>query len=398
MIEKDRNAGKRGFTTRAMRTSVDLGEAHPASVPLYQSATFTFDDPEVLADLIRKGKDAGFVYTRWHNPTRAALEQIVADLEGGERAVSFASGMAAISTTLASLVEAGDHVVASPDLYGGSFSLLTKILPRWGIDVTVAESHRVEDLLAAFHPETKVCYTETIGNPTVSVTDLEALGRGCRERGVRLVVDNTFASPYLCNPLAYGTDIVVHSTTKYVGGHSDLTGGIAVGSQDLLHDVREMSIDLGGVAGTLDAWLALRGLQTLALRMERHSATAQTLAEMLEGHEKVSRVWYPGLASHPDHAVASRILRGFTGMLSFELVGGMDAGRNFQEALEVALVGPSLGGVHTLVVHAASVTHTQLTPEERTARGITDGLVRVSVGIEDSEDLLDDFERALEKA
>src|SRR5918992_2844884 len=301
-----------GFTTRALRTEVDRGDGRPLSTPIYQTATYSFDDPEVLAELIRKGKDAGFVYTRWHNPTRAALEQIVADLEGGERAVSFASGMAAISTALGSLLKAGDHVVASPDLYGGSFSLLTKILPRWGIDSTLATSHRVEDLLDAFRPTTRVCYTETIGNPTVSVTDLEALGKACRERGVRLVVDNTFASPYLCNPLAFGTDIVVHSSTKYIGGHSDMTGGIAVGSQDILQEVRELSIDLGGVAGALDAWLALRGVQTLALRMERHCATAQTLAEMLEGSEKVARVWYPGLSSHPDHDVAGRILPGFS--------------------------------------------------------------------------------------
>ncbi|HEV2906298.1 MAG TPA: aminotransferase class I/II-fold pyridoxal phosphate-dependent enzyme [Actinomycetota bacterium] len=389
---------ERGFTTRAIRTKVDVGEAQPASVPIYQTSTYTFEDPEVLADLIRKGKDAGFVYSRWHNPTRAALEQILADLEGGERAVSFASGMAAISTALGSLLKAGDHVVASPDLYGGSFSLLTKILPRWGIDSTLATSHRVEDLLNEFRPETRVCYTETIGNPTLSVTDLRELGGACRERGVRLVVDNTFASPYLCNPLAFGTDIVVHSSTKYIGGHSDMTGGVAIGSGDLLHEVRELSIDLGGVAGPLDAWLALRGVQTLALRMERVCSTAQTLAEMLEAHEKVSRVWYPGLPSHPDHDVAGRILRGFSGMVSFELEGGMDSGRNFQEALELALVGPSLGGVQTLVVHAASVTHTQLTPEERLARGMADGLVRVSVGIEDPEDLLDDFERALGKA
>jgi methionine-gamma-lyase len=389
---------ERGFTTRAIRTKVDVGEAQPASVPIYQTSTYTFEDPEVLADLIRKGKDAGFVYTRWHNPTRAALEQILADLEGGERAVSFASGMAAISTALGSLLKAGDHVVSSPDLYGGSFSLLSNILPRWGIDSTLAKTHRAEDLLNEFRPETRVCYTETIGNPTLSVTDLRALGEACRERGVRLVVDNTFASPYLCNPLAFGTDIVVHSSTKYIGGHSDMTGGVAIGSHDLLHEVRELSIDLGGVAGTLDAWLALRGVQTLALRMERICATAQTLAEMLEAHEKVSRVWYPGLPSHPDHDVAGRILRGFSGMVSFELEGGMDSGRNFQEALELALVGPSLGGVQTLVVHAASVTHTQLTPEERLARGMADGLVRVSVGIEDPEDLLDDFERALGKA
>ncbi|HET6770977.1 MAG TPA: aminotransferase class I/II-fold pyridoxal phosphate-dependent enzyme [Actinomycetota bacterium] len=389
---------ERGFTTRTMRTRVDLGEAQPASVPIYQTSTYTFEDPEVMADLIRRGKDVGFVYSRWNNPTRAAFEQILSDLEGGERAVSFASGMAAISTALGSLLKAGDHVVSSPDLYGGSFSLLTKILPRWGIDSTLAPSHRVEDLVAAFRPETKVCYTETIGNPTVSVTDLAALGKACRERGVRLVVDNTFASPYLCNPLGYGADIVVHSATKYIGGHSDLTGGVAVGSHDLLHEVRELSIDLGGVAGILDAWLAIRGVQTLALRMERICSTARVVAEMLEAQEKVSRVWYPGLESHPDHEVAGRVLRGFSGMISFELSGGMDAGRNFQEALELAGVGPSLGGVQTLVVHAASVTHTQLTPEERASRGVTDGLVRVSVGIEDPEDLLDDFERALGKA
>jgi methionine-gamma-lyase len=393
-----RDAGKQGFTTRSMGPWVDLGEARPASVPIYQTSTYTFDDPEALADLIRRGKDAGFVYTRWHNPTRAALEEVVAELEGAERAVSFASGMAAISTVLATLAEAGDHVVGSPDLYGGSFSLLTKILPRWGIDVTIAESHHAEDVLSAFRPTTKVCYLETIGNPKMSVTDLEAVSRACRERGVVLVVDNTFASPYLCNPLAFGSDVVVHSTTKYIGGHNDLIGGIAAGGTEILGEVREMSIDLGGVAGSVDAWLALRGVQTLALRMDRHCATAQTLAEMLEEHPKVSRVWYPGLPSHPDHDVARRVLRGFSGMLSFELAGGLDAGRNFQQALELALVGPSLGAVRTLVVHAASVTHTQLSREERELRGITDGLVRVSVGIEDAEDLLEDFERALEKA
>jgi methionine-gamma-lyase len=267
------------------------------------------------------------------------------------------------------------------------------------VEVTFADSHRAEDMLSAIRPETKVAYTETIGNPRMPVPDLEALGRGCRERGVKLVVDNTFASPYLCNPLSLGAAAVVHSTTKYMGGHSDLTGGIAVADRETMRDVREMSIDLGGVAGPFDAWLALRGLQTLALRMERHSSNAAALAEVLEGHEKVSGVWYPGLRSHPDHQVAARILlRGSSGMLAFELAGGLDSGRRFQEALEVALVGPSLGSTHTLVVHPPTVTHTQMTSEEREAQGITDGLVRVSVGIEDSEDLLDDFVRGLEKA
>jgi methionine-gamma-lyase len=390
---------RRGFTTRSLRADVDLGPARPVSTPIYQSATFAFEDPEELAELIRQGKDAGFVYSRWHNPTRAALEEVVADLERGDRAVSFASGMAAISTTMAALVRAGDHVVTSPALYGGTFALMSKVLPRWGVEVTFAPSHRAEDLLEATREGTKVAYVETIGNPRMPVPDLEALARGCSDRGVALVVDNTFASPYLCNPLTLGATVVVHSTTKYVGGHSDLTGGIAVGDRETLLEVRETSIDLGGMAGPLDAWLALRGLQTLALRMERHSANALALARMVEEHDAVAAVWYPGLPSHPDHEVARKVLpKGFSGMLAFELAGGLEAGRRFQEALEVALVGPSLGSTHTLVVHPPTVTHTQMTAEERRAQGITDGLVRVSVGIEDPDDLLDDFARALGKA
>jgi cystathionine beta-lyase/cystathionine gamma-synthase len=387
-----------GFTTRAMRTEVDLGGARPVSIPIYQSATFGFDDPEELADTIRRGKDAGFVYSRWHNPTRAAFEKVVAELEGGPRAVSFASGMAAITTTLATLLKAGDHLVSTPRLYGGSFSLMTKILPRWGIESTLAESHRADDLVAALRPDTRVCYAETIGNPTVPVTDIEALARACSERGVRLVVDNTFASPYLCNPLALGASVVLHSATKYIGGHYDLTGGVAVGDDDTMHAMREMSIDLGGVGNAFEAWLALRGLQTLALRMDRHCESALALARALDEHPKVERVWYPGLPSHPDHDVAARMLRGSSGMMAVELEGGLDAGRRFQEALELAVVAPSLGGTRTIVTHAASVTHTQLTSEERHAVGISDGLVRVSVGVEDVEDLIEDFTRALEKA
>jgi methionine-gamma-lyase len=387
-----------GFTTRAIRWETDPGDARPVSVPIYQTATYAFEDPEVMADLIRRGKDSGFVYTRWHNPTRDALERVVADLEGAERGVSFASGMAAITTTLASLVEAGDEVVTSPDLYGGTHSVMTKLLPRWGVDVTFAASHRAEDVLAAVGPRTRAVYAETIGNPRVSVPDLDALGRGCADREVPLVVDNTFASPFLCNPLALGAAVVVHSTTKYLGGHSDLIGGVAVGGREAMGPVREMSVDLGGTAPPFDAWLTIRGIQTLELRMRRHCSNALALAQMLENHPKVTRVWYPGLASHEDHAVARLLLRGPSGMLSFEVAGGLDAGRRFQRALEVAHVAPSLGGVHTLVVHAASVTHTQLTTEQREEAGITDGFVRVSVGIENPRDILEDFDRALEKA
>lgn len=390
---------ERGFTTRSLHTEVDLGDAKPASVPIYQSSTFSYDDPEGLADTIRQGKDAGYTYTRWHNPTRAALEQVLADLERGERAVSFGSGMAAISTTLAALLKAGDHAVSSPSLYGGSYSVMTKLLPRWGIETTLAATHRVEDMVAAFRDDTKLCHTETIGNPSCPVPDLEALAAACNERDIVLVVDNTFASPYLCNPLVFGADVVVHSTTKYLGGHSDLIGGIAVGRDDLLGEVREMSVELGGIPGPFDAWLVLRGIQTLALRMERHMENALALARMLEAHEKVERVWYPGLTSHPDHELAARMLpKGAGGMLSFELTGGLDGGRRFQETLEVALVAASLGATHTLATHPPTVTHTQLTPEQWQGLGISDGLIRVSVGIEDEADILEDFERALEKA
>jgi methionine-gamma-lyase len=389
---------ERGFTTRALRNLIDLGEARPVAAPIHQTATYSFDDPEVLAETIRRGKDAGFVYTRWHNPTRALLEEIVADLEGGERAVSFASGMAAISTVLAALTRSGDHIVSSPALYGGTHSVMTKILPRWGIEVTMTPLPRAKDLVAALRPGTAVCYVETIGNPTLPVPDIEVIARACRDNGTRLVVDNTFASPYLCTPLALGADVVVHSATKYLGGHFDLTGGVAAGTNDLLGDIRELSIDLGGVGNAFESWLILRGVQTLALRMERHCATAMALAEFLEAHPKVDRVWYPGLPSHPDHDVAGRVLRGFSGMMAIELAGGFEAGQRFQEAVELASVGASLGGTRTIICHAASVTHTQLTSEERRAVGISDGLVRVSVGIEDSTDVIEDFERALEKA
>ncbi|HVE92605.1 MAG TPA: aminotransferase class I/II-fold pyridoxal phosphate-dependent enzyme [Actinomycetota bacterium] len=392
-----------GFTTRSLRWGPDegrrdLGPAEPVAVPIYQASTFAFPCAEELAEIIRSGHDAGYVYSRWHNPTRAALESVVADLEGAGAAVSFSSGMAAITTSLAAVARSGDHVVFSPDLYGGSFAVARKILPRWGVRTTIAGSHRAEDFVAAMEDGTVACFAETIGNPTVSVPDLSALGAECRSRGVRLVVDNTFASPYLCNPLSLGADIVAHSTTKYLGGHHDLIGGVACGSRELMDEVREMSVDLGGTASPFDAWLALRGTATLALRMERHCSNALQVAGYLEGHPKVARVWYPGLPSHPDHRTAMSMLRGFGGMLAFELADGLDAGRRFTEGVRLAKMAPSLGGVHTLVIHAASVTHTQLTPEERASAGIGEGLVRVSVGIEDPEDLLHDFEQALKSA
>jgi len=368
------------------------------SVPIYQTSTFRFETSEDYAETI-SFRRPGYTYTRGYgNPTLLAFERLLAELEGTESGFSFASGMAAVHTVVTSIAQAGDRIVASNELYGGSFSLFTKVLPRYGIEVTFVSPHDPEAVAGAL-PDAVLFYVETIANPTVTVADLETLGSMCRANGVPAAVDNTFASPYLCNPARFGFDHVIHSATKYIGGHHDLTGGVVATTEDGMRRLRDMAIETGGTMAPLEAWLALRGLMTLELRMERHSRSAQSLAEFLEGHVKVERVHYPGLASHPHHEVARRLLpRGFGGMLAFEIEGGVEAGMRFCDALELAWIATSLGGTYTLVGHAASTTHRQMDPVARRAAGIADGLVRVSVGLEDVEDLIEDFERALEKA
>lgn len=398
-----------GFTTRAVNppgdgsgdspTSSSATASVPSSVPIYQASTFAFDDPEELGRAIAGPKDESYVYSRWNNPTRAAFERAVANLEDAEAAVSFSSGMAAVASTLIALTSSGRHVVASPDLYGGTFSLATKLLPRLGVVVTRARSHRVEDLVEEFVDNTEICYVETISNPTMSVTDVPRLAKECEARGIKLIVDATFTSPYLSRPIAQGATVSLHSATKYIGGHHDLVAGVASGSKVVMATVRDVSLDLGGSGSPLDCWLAIRGLATLGLRMERHQSNALALAQFLSAHARVAEVWYPGLANHPDHEVATHTLDGFGGMLAFELpsdgAGDIAAGRSFLQKLRVAHIAASLGGIRTLVVHPASVTHTQLTAEQRAASGISDGLIRVSVGIEDRVDLLEDFTQAL---
>jgi methionine-gamma-lyase len=368
------------------------------SVPIFQTSTFRFDTSEDYAETI-SFRRPGYTYTRGYgNPTLLAFERLVAELERTESGFSFASGMAAVHTLVTSIAKAGDRIVASNELYGGSYSLFTKVLPRYGIEVTFVNPHD-PDAVAAVLPDAVLFYAETIANPTVTVADLEALGSLCRASGVPAAVDNTFASPYLCNPARFGFDHVLHSATKYIGGHHDLTGGVVATTEDGMRGLRDMAIETGGTMAPFEAWLALRGLMTLELRMERHSRSAQTLAEFLEGQAKVERVHYPELPSHPHHEVARRLLpRGFGGMLAFEIEGGVEAGMRFCDALELAWIATSLGGTHTLVGHAASTTHRQMDPAARWAGGVADGLVRVSVGLEDVEDLIEDFERALEKA
>ena len=388
---------RRGFTTRAIHVPPPPMDQETPSVPIFQTSTFRFATSEDYAETI-SFRRPGYTYTRGYgNPTLLAFERVMAELEGTESAFSFSSGMAAVHTVVTSLARAGDRIVASNELYGGSFSLFTKILPRYGIDVTFVSPHD-PDAVAAALPDAALFYVETIANPNVTVADLEALGAVCRASGVPAVVDNTFASPYLCNPARFGFEHVIHSATKYIGGHHDLTGGVVATTEDGMRRVRDMAIETGGTMGPLEAWLALRGLMTLELRMERHSRSAQALAEFLEGHAKVERAHYPGLASHPHHEVARRLLpRGCGGMLAFEVGGGVEAGMRFCDALDLAWIATSLGGTHTLVGHAASTTHRQMDPAARRAAGIADGLVRVSVGLEDVEDLIEDFDRALEK-
>lgn len=373
-------------------------EQDTPSVPIFQTSTFRFETSEQYADTI-SFRRPGYTYTRGYgNPTLEAFQRLMADLEGTQAAFSFASGMAAIHTAITSLARAGDRIVSSSELYGGTYSLMANVLPRYGIEVTFVDPHD-PDAVAEVLPGAALFYVEAIANPNVTVADLPALAERCRRAAVPSIVDNTFASPYLCNPADHGLDLVLHSATKYIGGHNDLIGGVVCGSSELVDGLRDTVIETGGTMAPLEAWLCLRGLATLELRMERHSSNAQALAEHLEAHPKVDRVHYPGLASHPHHDVAARLLRGGSGgMMAFDVTGGVEAGMRFCDSLELAWVAASLGGTQTLVGHAASTTHRQMDPEARRAAGIGDGLVRVSVGIEDVGDLIADFDQALEKA
>jgi methionine-gamma-lyase len=367
-------------------------------VPIYQTSTFRFETSEDYAETIAFRRP-GYTYTRGYgNPTVRAFEDAMADLEETEAAFGFASGMAAIHAVVTTLASVGDRIVASAELYGGTYSLLRTVLPRYGIEVTFVDAHDLDAVRSAL-PGARLFYCETIANPNVTVVDLAALGAACGEAGVPAVVDNTFASPALCNPASFGFGFVLHSATKYIGGHNDLIGGIVCASSRDVSRLRATAIETGGTMAPFEAWLCLRGLATLELRMERHSANALALARALERHPKVAAVHHPGLERHPQHALAGRVLpRGTGGMMAFEVEGGVEAGRRFCDALELAWVAASLGGTQTLVGHAASTTHRQLDADARRAAGIADGLIRVSVGIEDPADIVEDVRSALEKA
>ena len=390
----------RGFATRAIRAAHRLPVVNqdPTSVPIYQTVTFSSADAEELGAVATR-QVPGYAYGRLDNPTVVAFAAAVAELEGAEAGFALASGMGAIHAAIGTLVSSGDRVVATRASYGTTRALLDGVFRRMGITtdyVDVTDLGAVETALAA--RATRILYAETIANPTIVVADHAALAELAHRYGASYVVDNTFASPYLCRPVELGADLVVESATKYLSGHSDVMAGVVCGSAGLIDRIRDFEVDTGASLDPHAAFLAMRGLSTLALRMERHSATAAALAAWLERQDGVTRVWHPSLPGHPQHAVASRELALGGGMLAFDLEGGRAAGGAFIDRLEIPARTASLGSVFSIVSHPPSTTHRQLDDAALAAAGITPGLLRCSVGLEDLEDLVADFEHALEAA
>jgi cystathionine gamma-lyase len=379
-----------GFATRAIHAGQSPDPSTGAiMVPIYATSTYVQDSP---------GVHKGYEYSRSHNPTRGAYERCIADLESGSRGYAFASGLAA-SGTILELLDSGDHVIAMDDLYGGSYRLFERVRKRSaGLKFSFVDLGDIEAVKAAIRPETKMIWVETPTNPMLKLVDLKAIAALARPLGIITVADNTFASPYVQRPLELGFDIVMHSATKYLNGHSDIVGGIAVvgDNADLAERLAYLHNAVGSIQGPFDSFLALRGLKTLALRMERHCSNALALAYWLEQQPAVVSVRYPGLPSHPQHALAKQQMAAFGGMITMVLRGGLASSRRFLERTELFSLAESLGGVESLIEHPAIMTHASIPPEQRAALGIDDGLVRLSVGVEDLEDLRADLAAALE--
>ncbi len=389
-----------GFATRAIHEGYDpLAHQGALTPPVYLTSTFAFPD---AASGGRRfgGTEEGYVYTRLGNPTLALLEGRLASLEGGEAALATASGMGAISAAMWSLVEPGDEILVDHTLYGCTFAFFHHGLARFGVVVRHVDMTRPENVAAAIGPKTRLIYFETPANPNMRLVDIEAVSRIAHAAGALVMVDNTYATPVLQRPLLLGADLVVHSATKYLGGHGDLMAGAVIGSAGLIARIRSIGLKdmTGAVLSPLDAFLVMRGLKTLELRMARHSESAMAVASQLEQHPAVVSVLYPGLASFPQHELACRQMAGFGGMIAFELEGGVAAGRAFMDALTLVARAVSLGDAETLVQHPASMTHSTYSAEERSRFGITDGLVRLSVGLETLADIQADIGRALDAA
>lgn len=375
------------FPTRAIHAGQPADPATGATIiPIHQTTTFTQDEI---------GRHKGFEYSRSGNPTRRALEDCLASLEEGQYGLAFASGMAAITAVL-SILRPGDHVAAIEDIYGGTYRLFEKVYPLLQVATSYVDMQDPAALEKAIRPSTKLVWVESPTNPLLQVVDIGAIAAVCRARGVLLAVDNTFATPYLQLPLALGAHIAVHSTTKYINGHSDAIGGAVVTrDKDIFSALRFYQNAAGGVPGPFECWLTLRGIKTLAVRMRAHEENALAVAQYLQGHPQLEAVYYPGLAGHPQHELAKRQMRGFGGMVTFRIRGGRERANAFFKALRIFSLAESLGGIESLACYPAEMTHGSIPREERERRGITDGTIRLSVGIEDGEDLVADLQQAL---
>ena len=392
----ERMSGHR-FTTKAVHAGQDPDPSvGSVSVPIYETSTFVFKNAEQGAARFA-GREEGYIYTRLGNPTVRALERNVAALENGDGARACSSGMAAINTAVISVVKRGDHVISTDCLYGGTVKLFLSILSKFGVEFTLVDSSNIANVEDAVKENTKLIYVETPANPTLKLTDIRAVAEIAKEHDIITMVDNTFMSPYFQRPLELGADVVVHSLTKYLSGHSDAVGGIIVGSTGFIKTLDPTLKNTGATLGPFDAWLTLRGIKTLSLRMDRHNENALKVAKFLETHPKIGKVYYPGLESHPQHELAKKQMSGFGGVICFEVKGGLEAGVKLMNSVRLCTLAVSLGAVETLIEHPASMTHAIVPKEERLKAGITDNMVRLSVGIEDVEDIIEDLRQALDK-
>ena len=378
------------FDTKVVRSSSKPDKTTGAVVPpIYQTATYVLEEV---------GKDKGFDYTRASNPTRQLLEEHLAAIEGAKYGVCFSSGMSAVDACL-KLLKSGDHVICSDDVYGGVSRHFNTVLVHYGLEFTYVNSSNPEEVKAAVKENTKLLWVETPTNPLLKVTDLHAMNKIAKENNLLFGVDSTFSTPVFLRPLEFGADIAMHSTTKYLSGHNQIIGGsIHTNNEEIFDKMKFIQKTIGAVPSPFDCWLTTLGLRTLHLRMQRHNENAQEIAEFLENHPKVSRVSYPGLKSHPGHEIAKQQMNGYSGMISFELSGGIPAGKHLMNNVKLCFLAESLGAVETMITHPATMTHAEVPADERHARGLTDGLVRLSVGIEDVDDIIDDLSQALENA
>ena len=390
---------KYGLGTTAIHAGTLKNLYGTLAMPIYQTSTFIFDSAEQGGRRFAL-EEAGYIYTRLGNPTTTVLEDKIAALEEGEAAVATSSGMGAISSTLWTVLKAGDHVVTDKTLYGCTFALMCHGLTKFGIEVTFVDTSNLDEVKNAMKKNTRVVYLETPANPNLKIVDLEALSKLAHTNPNTLViVDNTFATPYMQKPLKLGADIVVHSVTKYINGHGDVIAGLVITNKELADQIRFVGLKdmTGAVLGPQDAYYIIRGMKTFEIRMERHCKNAKKVVEFLNKHPKIERVYYPGLETHPGHEIAKKQMKDFGAMISFELKGGFEAGKTLLNSLKLCSLAVSLGDTETLIQHPASMTHSPYTKEEREAAGITDGLVRLSVGLENVEDIIEDLEQGLEK-